>query len=331
MKRKIISILSAFVLLLFSVIFLNSKPEINPDFIANYMETIKSINMLQTEDFIAINDSMQQLYFYDKNTEKTSVLGENVFDTNSMRYFLTGKNGKNSFYCVKTKQRGAGTVICSVDMETLKSEKIRASVAVTNYSASLGMGEYLGIATPVSEVSYIVTNRGIYYLFDDEFLGRKDVINKLYEYDKDGEYSVDTTCVKIASKGNKIYIINTLNDLIAFDSSTKEFLRCENFKAEDFFVSTRGVFASDMTGKWYRLSDDFNEIEKIDAEDIKEIKTLGERIFVKDSENKIYELQNNELRFLIQNDSVSWCCDGEYLYTCKDGHEITKTAVDENS
>ena len=173
MKRKIILLL-----LPLMIVFLSAcqRTRFPVGMIYNYYENNdRKCLILNAEDYVVAAD-MQSKYLYSKRDKSFDLVGSTVFDLQENSLGLLCVNG-NTLYYYAVDERTNGSIIYSLNLESMEKQEIDRKNTMSNMRGFLGIDRVLGIAAPVNDVMQLMYNK-IWFFYKNRYFNPKKISKK---------------------------------------------------------------------------------------------------------------------------------------------------------
>ena len=310
MKRKIILLL-----LPLMIVFLSAcqRTRFPVGMIYNYYENNdRKCLILSAKDYVVAAD-MQSKYLYSKRDKSFDLVGTTVFDLQENSLGLLCVNG-NTLYYYAVDERTNGSIIYSLNLESMEKQEIDRKNTMSNMRGFLGIDRVLGIAAPVNDVMQLMYNR---IWFNQN--GRLSASDIYLRFQKEGiheTYHVSENIEKYATTDQYVFFLNDINLLYRYGLSDHSVEKLSNDIITDFFITASFIYFYDAEKQENLCMMDYNGggFKEIGSIRFSDIRFRNDCIYGVDVENRIYMLKDSTITMLQNKATSFWDTDGDTVY-----------------
>ena len=260
MKRKGLFVIIPFVLLLGFICIFSFRTHYPTDLILNYADYQNggTLMELELEDYIVRNNGLKTLVATNKTTRESFYIATDAFDIVKQNAFLISGKG-NTVYYVQRSPANSGSEYYACDLENRTFQKLKSYNQSTNIRAFMGIENPLGVKANANDFFFVVLSHGQYIICAKGIFTYKEMSTVIKEKDAAGEFFAQDSIEKMGYCNGKVYFINGMNEIIAYNVSDGTLKRCMDNKIADFYLYEDHIAVTYLSGDTeYLLFDALN-------------------------------------------------------------------------
>ena len=313
MKKRIFRAVLLLIIPVMLGVFFIQKNAPAPDTPFNYLEYGRGKTMLVLRDHVVFQQNTNGLSACEKTTGRVFPFGADVFDLNRQNVYLLYGEDNTVYYCCAEGEVG-GSAVFAFDFDSFQKTKLSAYNSITDFNAFLGMGSILGMTAPGSNLLQM-WRRTPWLRMNGKWRSQEELGGYLDDLDKNNDYLIPQHLEKYAVSENRIVFKNSREKLICFHKETKAFTPFPQGNVGDFFLAGDTLYYTDLEDMGLYAADAEGNGKRFIANAVPEsIRVTPSGVYIRDTDYKIYALENDTLSYLTVSEADDWIIDQGVLY-----------------